>query len=93
MKLITILGARPQFIKAGAVSCAISNALHGAVEVIEAVEAGWNILVGTYEERMEGFRCMFGGLKYHEAKECFGQGNASGLIVVEFSSTKEKLSL
>jgi UDP-N-acetylglucosamine 2-epimerase len=50
MKLLTILGSRPQFIKAVTVSRAIKA--RNDTEWVEAVEAGWKQLASAHTEQI-----------------------------------------
>jgi UDP-N-acetylglucosamine 2-epimerase len=50
MKLLTILGFRPQFIKDVTVSRAIK--VRDDTELVETVEAGWNQLASVHTEQI-----------------------------------------
>ncbi len=76
MKLLTIIGACPQFIKAATVSRAIRE--HNAAT--ETVGAGWNQFTGAKEERILG---AWHAAKVPCAKACEfnGEGQAAEQVV------------
>jgi len=84
VKVVTIVGARPQFIKIAAVS-------RNETEWVETVEAGWNVLVGPDSERFACTVKSFHPPDQHPA--LYGNGTAAEKCVELIGFKSEPLAL
>ena len=75
MNIISIMGARPQFIKAAPVSRVLEN----ETEWVETVETGWNVLVGS--DRSLIVREVQDMQNHKAGKGAYGDGSASEKIL------------